>query len=182
MWVSFLISVYDILLTYIILLADLLLLDRQTARRGCGISMQALGPCSARTTAASPAWPSTALSLSLMVGLRCEQYLMQCVLLPMLQGLYRYARADARGWAAVGSDGAIVWDASKGACLAFLQGHEAGMRWAAVAAEGTTLLTASADSEMRKWSLESAACLKTRPGLAWVFPSPKSIRAWFVRM
>ncbi|CAL8467022.1 g6558 [Coccomyxa elongata] len=63
-----------------------------------------------------------------------------------------------------GSDGAIVWNASKGGCEAFLQGHSAGMRWVSIADQGTRLVTASADSEIKKWNLDTATCLETLPG------------------
>lgn len=64
-----------------------------------------------------------------------------------------------------GSDGAIVWDASNGGCQVFLQGHDAGVRWADMAAQGSLLLTASADGEIKKWSLDTATCAATLPGV-----------------
>ncbi len=64
-----------------------------------------------------------------------------------------------------GSDGAIVWNASKGGCEAFLQGHAAGMRWVSIADQGKRLVTASADSEIKKWNIDTATCLDTLPGL-----------------
>ncbi len=68
-----------------------------------------------------------------------------------------------------GSDGAIVWDASNGSCQVFMQAHDAGIRWADMAAEGSLLLTASADGEIKKWSLDTATCLGTLPGLLHSF-------------
>jgi WD40 repeat protein len=63
-----------------------------------------------------------------------------------------------------GTDGAVVWDASKGACQSVLQGHDAGMRWASIAPQGH-LITASADGMIKKWSLDTASCLSTLPGM-----------------
>ena len=59
-----------------------------------------------------------------------------------------------------------MWAASKGVCQALLQGHDVGMRWASLAADGSTLFTASADRMIKKWSLSSASCLHTLPGEA----------------
>lgn len=69
-----------------------------------------------------------------------------------------------------GSDGAIVWDATTGGCEVFLQGHDAGMRWADLAAQGSLLLTASADGEIKKWSVKTASCLATLPGVWFCAP------------
>ncbi len=63
-----------------------------------------------------------------------------------------------------GTDGAMVWDAKTGSCQAILQDNNAGMRWVAVASGGCLLLTAFADSMIKKWDLDTCTCLQTLPG------------------
>ncbi len=65
-----------------------------------------------------------------------------------------------------GNDGALVWAAGQGGCQAFLQGHDAATRWAALGSDGSTLLTASADGMIKKWDLRAGACLRTFQGAA----------------
>ena len=38
------------------------------------------------------------------------------------------------------------------------------MRWVSIADQGKRLVTASADSEIKKWSIDTATCLDTLPG------------------
>jgi WD40 repeat protein len=63
-----------------------------------------------------------------------------------------------------GNDGALVWAADSGTCQCALQGHDSGMRWVQLSADGATLVTASADRMIKKWDLGAATCLRTLPG------------------
>ncbi|KAK9840975.1 hypothetical protein WJX81_003475 [Elliptochloris bilobata] len=71
--------------------------------------------------------------------------------------------ADGATAASFGDDGALVWDAANATCLGALEGHAAGVRWAAAVA-GRRLVTASADRTVMTWALPSGVCEATLPG------------------
>lgn len=58
--------------------------------------------------------------------------------------------ADGACAVSFGDDGALVWDAATGACTGALEGHAAGVRWAA-AVGGGRVVTASADRAVKTW-------------------------------